>query len=153
MAVSIAVCTPISASSDEIFAALTESAGLASFWASDSQAEPVVGSVTRMHLPNGTTITLRVDELDPRRRVVWTPLTNIARGPSWLGTTVTWDLKKTDGGATEALVQQGAWPDDLPPAERGLLTYLWAQVLRSLKAYTETGAPQPIFGTAARAGG
>ena len=145
MTTSIAVSTPVSASPEQIFAALTESSGLASFWTSDSHAEPVVGSVTRLILPTGTQLELRVDELEPERRVVWTPLTNIARGPRWTGTTVTWDLRTTNNGATDVLVQQGTWPDDLPPAELGLLTYLWAQVLRSLKSYMETGTPQPIL--------
>jgi uncharacterized protein YndB with AHSA1/START domain len=150
MACPITVSTSVGANPETIFAALTESRGLASFWTSDSQAEPVVGSVTRLRFPTGTRLELRIDALDPGHRVVWTPLTTIARPPSWTGTTVTWELKQAENGATEVLVQHGNWPDSMAQTELAQLTFLWAQVLRSLKAYVETGTPQPIFGGVAR---
>ena len=145
MACTIAVSTLVGASREKVFEALTESAGLASFWTSDSQAEPVVGSVTRLRFPTGTRLELRVDALDPGHRVVWTPLTTIARPPRWTGTTVTWELKQAENGATEVVVEHGNWPDDLPQTALAQLTFLWAQVLRTLKAYVETAMPQPIF--------
>src|SRR5215469_8740419 len=100
MAASIAVSVPVSASPETIFAALTESAGLASFWTTDCHAEPVVGSVTRVNIRNGTRLQLRVDELEPGRRVVWAPLTNVSRPPRWTGTTVTWSLVEAGDGQT-----------------------------------------------------
>jgi uncharacterized protein YndB with AHSA1/START domain len=140
----------VSASPEKIFAALTESAGLASFWTRDSRAEPVAGSVTRFRFPSGSRLALRVDELDPGRRVVWIPLTDPLGGPPWTGTTVTWDLRRTDSGATEVIVQQGDWLDALSQSALWGLAYTWAQVLRALKAYMETGTPQPYFADAAR---
>jgi uncharacterized protein YndB with AHSA1/START domain len=150
MACPITLATPVGASPEEIFAALTESGGLASFWTSDSKAEPVVGSIARFGFPSGSRLELRVDELDPGRRIVWTLLNDVLRGPHWTGTTVTWDLRTTDSGATEVLFQQGNWPEDLPQTELAGLTYAWAQVLRALKGYAETGTPQPHFAGAAR---
>lgn len=150
MAAPITLATSVNASSEKVFEALTESAGLASFWTSDSQAEPVVGSVARFGFPSGSRLELRVDELDSGRRVVWTLLNDVLRGPHWTGTTVTWDLRAAASGATEVLFQQGNWPKDLPQTELAGLTYAWAQVLRTLKGYTETGTPQPHFAGAAR---
>jgi uncharacterized protein YndB with AHSA1/START domain len=140
----------VSANAETIFEALTTSGGLASFWTSDSRAEPVVGSVARFGFPSGSRLELRVDELDPARRVAWTFLNDILRGPHWTGTTVTWDLRHTDGGATEILFQQGTWPNDLPQTALAGLTYAWAQILRALKGYAETGTPQPVNPGAAR---
>jgi uncharacterized protein YndB with AHSA1/START domain len=145
VAAPIAVSIAVSASPEKIFEALTESAGLASFWVGTSEAEPVVGSITRLRLAASRALDLRVDELDPGRRVVWTPLSDIARPPSWTGTGVIWDLRRAENGATEVLVQHGRWPDEMPQVDLAQVTFLWSQVLRSLKAYAETGTAQPII--------
>jgi Cupin domain len=55
------------------------------FWTGDSQAEPVVGSVARFGSPTGSRLELRVDELDPGRRVVWTLPKDVLKGPRWTG--------------------------------------------------------------------
>jgi uncharacterized protein YndB with AHSA1/START domain len=143
MAATIAVCTHVNAGAERVFEALT--GDLASFWVGDSHAEPVVGSVARLNPPSGRTLELRVDDLEPGRRVVWTPLTSLPRTPPWTGTTVTWLLSATEDGGTDVLVQHGDWPDDVPRAELGLLTYVWARVLRSLKEFMETGTPRPVI--------
>lgn len=145
MAAVIALSTPVNANPNQLFEALTESAGLAAFWTGDSHAEPVVGSVARFGFPSGSWLELRVDTLDPGRRVAWTLLNDVVMGPHWTGTTVTWDLRPTVSGATEVHFQHDNWPDDLPPSALARLTYNWAQVLRALKAYAETGKPQPHF--------
>jgi uncharacterized protein YndB with AHSA1/START domain len=150
MAVMIALAISVRASPDQLFAALTESNGLASFWTSDSEAEPVVGSVARFGFPSGSHLELRVDALDPAHHVEWTLLNDVLKGPHWTGTTVTWDLGNTDSGTTEVLFQQRNWPEEMSQADLAGLTYAWAQVLRALKAYVETGTPQPHFATAAR---
>ena len=141
MAAPIVVSVPIKASPEKIFGALTESAGLASFWIEESEAEPIAGSVTKMNLPSGVTLELRVDDLQPARRVVWTPISEFSRPPSWLGTTVSWDLKSIEE-STEVLLQHSGWPEDLPQTALAQLTFLWAQVLGSLRAFAESGVPQ-----------
>jgi len=93
MATPITLSTSVSASPEKVFAALTESAGLASFWTSDSHAEPVVGSIARSGFPQRLTARAAGRRLDPGRRVVWIPLTDPLGGPHWTGTTVTWDLR------------------------------------------------------------
>lgn len=144
MAAPIVVSVPIKATADEVFAAITESSGLAAFWIQDSHAEPVIGSVTRMNLPSGSLLQLRVDKLEVGRRVVWTPISEFSRPPSWLGTTVAWDLT-AKGAVTEILLQHGGWPPDLPQTALGQLTFLWAQVVGSLRTFAESGVPKPII--------
>src|SRR5215472_10992634 len=100
MAAPIVVSAPLGASPDAVFKALTESAGLAGFWIEDSHAEPVVGSVSRLRLPSDSDLELRVDELEPGRTVVWTPMTTVARPPSWTGTRISWGLTQLDAGTT-----------------------------------------------------
>lgn len=150
MAAAIALSTLVDASPEQLFAALTESAGLASFWTSDSEAEPVVGSIARFGFPSGSRVELRIDALDSGRRVEWTLLNDVLKGPHWTGTTVTWDLRNTDSRSTEVLFQQRNWPAEMSQADLAGLTYAWAQILRALKAYVETGTAQPHFATAAR---
>lgn len=145
MTLVIAVSAPVSARPETIFEALTESPGLSSFWVGDSRAQPIVGSVTRLEPSSSSRLELRVDELVQARRVVWTPLTDLARPPHWKGTTITWSLDVTEDGDTGVTVQHGSWSNDLPRAELGQLTVLWARVLGSLKDFVETGRPQPII--------
>jgi uncharacterized protein YndB with AHSA1/START domain len=143
----IALSVPVAASPDVLYEALTGSAGLASFWTSDSRAEPVVGSIGRFGFPSGSRVELRIEELEPGRRVAWTMLNDTLRGPQWTGTAVTWELRPIDQGLTEVLFQQTNWPADMveEPWYRSLaaVTYAWAQTLRALKGYAETGTPQP----------
>ena len=145
---------PVSASPETLFKALTETDGLASFWTSDSHAEPVVGSVSRFGFPSGSKVELRVDELVPGRRVVWTMLSDTLHGPKWTGTRVTWEMTPVEGGLTEVLFKQTNWPPGLVEGDwhKALagVTFAWAGVLRALKGYAETGSPQPHFTTVPR---
>jgi uncharacterized protein YndB with AHSA1/START domain len=151
----IALSVPVGASPDVLYRALTESAGLASFWTSDSHAEPVVGSVGRFGFPTGSRVDLRIEELEPGQRVVWTMLSDTLQGPPWKGTAVTWELRPIGERLTEVLFQQTNWAEDVVEEPRyaslAAVTYAWAQILRALKGYAETGTPQPHFaGVAAR---
>lgn len=149
MAAAIALAAPVKAEPEVVFKALTEKEGLASFWTDDCEAEPVVGSIGRFGFPSGSRVEVRVDELEPHRRVAWTMLTDTLRGPKWTGTKVTWALTPVDGGFTEVLFRQTGWPADLDEgdwhASLAGLTFAWAGVLRALKGYVETGTAQPHF--------
>jgi len=81
----IALSVAVAASPDVRYEALTGSAGLASFWTSDSQAEPVVGSIGRFGFPSGSRVELRIEELEPGRRVAWTMLNDTLRGAQSTG--------------------------------------------------------------------
>ncbi len=154
MEAAIALAAPVKATPELIYRVLTEAEGLASFWTPDSQAQPVIGSVSRFGFPSGSKVEVRVDKLVPGRQVVWTMRTDTLAGPKWTGTQVTWDLKTVDGGFTEVLFTQTNWPAELEEGDWQTslagLTFAWAGVLRALKAYAETGAPQPHFATVPR---
>lgn len=154
MAAEIALAAPVRADPEVLFRALTEQAGLAAFWTSDCEAEPVVGSIGRFRFPSGSEVKVRVDELEPARRVAWTMLSDTLQGPKWTGTKVTWEIKPGPTGFTEVLFRQANWAAD--PGDGSWqtslagLTFAWAGVLRALKGFAETGNPQPHFATVPR---
>jgi hypothetical protein len=129
MAAPITLSVTAGASAETIFEGLTTEGGLAVFWASDSRAEPVVGSFARFSFPSGSQLELRVDRLDSRRRVVWSPLTDPPAGSHWIETTVIWELRPTERDATGAFLQHGRLPDD--PSQ--------------LEGYAEAGTPRPCL--------
>ena len=59
----------IDAKPDKIYEAISTGAGLASFWTSDSKAEPRVGSVANFGF-GGPTQRMKVDELSPAKRLI-----------------------------------------------------------------------------------
>jgi hypothetical protein len=146
MAAPIALAIDVKASPDRIAEALTSGVGLASFWTTDSQAEPQIGSLAVFGF-GATQLTMRVDELIAGGRLRWTCLSDFPMAPfCWEGTTVTWEWKTDERGDTHVLFLHGGWPEALPQAEVGATAFIWATVLRALKAYAETGKAEPVFG-------
>ena len=144
MAAPIALAVSVNAPADRITDALSTSEGLASFWTTDSHAEPHTGSVARFGF-GGPELQMRIDQLDPGRRIAWTCLNDFPMPPGhWAETTVTWDLTQSGDGA-EVLLQHGNWPAPIEQAELAATAYTWALILTALKGYAETGTPQPVF--------
>lgn len=146
MAAPIVLAVDIDAPADTILEAISTSSGLASFWTTDCQAEPRIGSIARFGFGGGPKLEMRVDELDPRRRIAWTCLVEFAMTKHWKGTTVSWELTSGNAARTTLLFQHGNWPPDFAQAELASTAYNWALILRALKAYAESGRPQPVFG-------
>jgi uncharacterized protein YndB with AHSA1/START domain len=145
MAAPIALAVSINAPADIVSAALSTSTGLASFWTTDSEAEPKVGSVSLFGFGHAS-LQMRVDELDPGRHIAWTCLSDFPMPPGhWEGPTVTWDLSRNENGQITVLLQHGAWPDALSQADLAASAYTWALILQALKAYAETGKAGPVF--------
>jgi hypothetical protein len=44
------------------------------------------------------------------------------------------------------MFQHTGWADDYPDRDYASVNFVWGQVLGRLKAYVETGTPQPLFG-------
>lgn len=144
MAASISLKTDIAASAAKVSDALASGDGLASFWTSDSAAEPRVGSVARFGFGSAELL-MRVDELSDER-VAWTCMSDFPMEPyRWRGTRVTWDLASDDHGHTILQFQHGNWPDDLAQTDLASTAYTWSRVVTALKEYSETGTPQPVF--------
>ena len=127
-----------SASSDEVYAALTTLDGLRGWWTSDTTGEPDLGGVVTFRFTRGV-IDMEVREVDPAKRVRWA----VTGGPDeWLGTTVTWELRE-EGDYTIVLFRHEGWRE--PVEFMHHCSTKWAAYLLSLKALMETGkgAPNP----------
>jgi hypothetical protein len=63
---------------------------------------------------------------------------------------VTWDLQPAaNAGETTLLFAHSDWGDDYPREQLAHTSYTWAQIVARLKAYAETGQPQPFFAATA----
>jgi uncharacterized protein YndB with AHSA1/START domain len=130
----------VEADAQTIFDAIATTKGLAAFWTRDSKAEPKEGSVAVFGF-GGPTQRMRVDELRPGRRVLWTALDDF---PNWRDTTVSWDLSPVNG-RTEVRFSHDGWPAELPATDLASINYVWGQIVGRLKKYAETGEPDPYF--------
>ena len=79
-------------------------------------------------------------DADAAERVAWT---TVDHPPNWQGTTISFDLAAGEEGGTAVFFRHGEFADD---GERGMIAFVWAQILGRLKAYVETGTAQPFFG-------
>lgn len=131
----------IDAEPEKIYEALTTSRGLASFWTSDSHAEPTVGSIARFGF-GGPSLEMKVDSLQPGKLVRWSSSKVF---PGWEGTTVTWEIKPADAGGHEVWFNHEGWAKDMPAAELASVNYTWGRVVGRLKKHAETGDPVPYF--------
>jgi uncharacterized protein YndB with AHSA1/START domain len=132
----------IEASPEAVFEAVSTQKGLASFWTSDCDAEPEVGSEARFGFPAAPVDQrVRIEALEPGRRVAWTALGDF---PNWEGTTLYWEMEPAQAG-TSFLFRHGGWSDDYPEREWASVNWVWGQVVGRLKGYAETEKPQPFF--------
>jgi uncharacterized protein YndB with AHSA1/START domain len=131
--------------------AISTSAGLQSFWTTESTAEPRVGSIAEFRFPGApVSLKMRVDRLEPGQDIVWTCLGDF---PHWPGTTVTWTLSALGNGHTRVLFRHAGFATDYADADFGSVNFTWGQVMARLKAFAESGTPQPYFDTAPSSSG
>jgi uncharacterized protein YndB with AHSA1/START domain len=131
----------IDAEADKIYDALSTTRGLASFWTADSHAEAKVGSTARFGF-HGPVLEMKVDELKPGKRVRWSTAGGF---PEWKDTFVEWDIRPGKDGAHDVLFNHAGWPAELPAEELASVNYTWGRVVGRLKAYAESGKPDPYF--------
>lgn len=128
----------IKSSLDKVYQALTTIEGLSGWWTDDTQGDGKVGGVLRFRFGAGG-FNLKVLELDPARRVLW----QVVAGPEeWIGTRVSWELRKEDDYTIVLFKHQG-WKE--PVEFMHHCSTKWAVFLLSLKSLLETGkgAPDP----------
>jgi uncharacterized protein YndB with AHSA1/START domain len=128
-----------------IYRAITTREGEASFWTSDCAVEAVVGFVARFGFPGAPVdLRMRIDALEQGRSVRWTCLGDF---PFWADTIVRWDLEPSPSGTGSTVVfRQEGWPSEYPEIEYAKVNYTWGRIIGALKAYAETGTPQPFLG-------
>ena len=126
----------VTASPDDVYAALTTVDGLAGWWTEDTTGDGQVGGVLRFRfVPGG--FDMRVRELVPAKLVRW----EVADGPEeWIGTTVEFELTQEDG-FTIVMFRHEGWRE--PVAFMSHCSTKWATFLMSLKRLVETGMGEP----------
>jgi uncharacterized protein YndB with AHSA1/START domain len=146
MAVSLVHQVNVKATPETLYKAVSTQEGLASFWTSDSKAEPKVGSIASFGF-GGPAQRMRVDELVPGQRVKWTGLSDF---PNWGDTVVSWEIKPAEKGETSLTFRHTNWPATVSADDLGSINYTWGLVVERLKQYAETGKPVPYFAFATR---
>lgn len=124
--------------------AVSTSKGLASFWTSDSSAEPVVGSEARFGFQGAPVpLRFRVEKIGDTS-IDWTCLGDF---PHWEGTTVSWALgNEPEHGGTRVLFRHAGFPLEQTEWDLSTVAMTWAKILERLKVLIETGSAEPALG-------
>ncbi len=130
----------IEAPPEKVFQALTTREGLSAWWTDDCRAAPRVGSVAEFGFYRRAMLfRMRIDELQPGARVVWTCLGD---HEEWKGTRLSWEISVRDAG-TVLHFTHGNWWATSPFFASCNST--WGELMHHLKAYAEGKAPGPHF--------
>jgi uncharacterized protein YndB with AHSA1/START domain len=121
-----------------VLQALTTREGIAAWWSTKTELSDGRLQVGFPDVPEP--FEFRVGRTD-RERVEW-----VTGGfpPWWAGTTIRWDLSDwPEQPGTRLLFSHRGYEPDNPVIP--IVTPAWAQIVLRLKAYAETGRPQPFF--------
>ena len=89
-----------------VYAMLTAPEGVRAWWTPDADLDAVVGGTGEFRFYDGKKVTrIRIDELAPPMRAVWTVVDSFR--PEWVGTTITFELRPAGGGIELLFVQRG----------------------------------------------
>ena|SRR5438309_9465540 len=140
----IRLAVDIDSAPEELFKAVSTQEGLASFWTPDVSADPTVGSEAQFGFTAAPVkLRMRVKDLDENKAVRWECLGDF---PHWGGSRVDWELTAVEDGAkTRVLFRHLGLAEGQPEPEFASIAYTWAQVLRALKDYAESGKPAPAL--------
>lgn len=131
----------IKASPRQVYQAITQQEGLASWWTRKCKAEAQVGTIAEFFFVDGKVrFQMRIEELDPNRGVRWYCLGD---DPEWKDTKLAFELKPHDDGMLLRFSHR-----DWASTEGifAMCNYDWAHYLTSLKSYLETGEGMPSPG-------
>jgi uncharacterized protein YndB with AHSA1/START domain len=124
----------MTATPEQVYAALTTVDGLAAWWTTDTTD---TDGTLQFRFGEVGGFDMMVIELTPNKRVEWL----VVDGPAeWIGTTVTFDLTQ-DGEWTIVLFAQTGWRE--PVEFMYHCSTKWASFLLSLKELVETGSGAP----------
>lgn len=124
----------VQAAPAKVFAALSTTEGLATWWTSDTRGQSKPGGVIEFRFGERGRIHTKVLELTPDGTVRW----EVVDGPTdWVGTTIRFDLTEEDG-ATAILFKHENWPSQTEFMHH--CSTKWATFLLSLKDRLEGGA-------------
>lgn len=123
---------------ERVYRAITEQAGLASWWTKDAKAKPEIGSVAEFKFGYRYHNKMRIARLEPYRYVSWECLEGDAE---WIGTTFTFELDPLPEG-TRLRFTQASWREATDFFAS--CNYRWGYYMQSLKSYCETGHGTPF---------
>lgn len=129
---------PIKASPSNVFAALATQAGLRGWWTADTNAEERVGGKAEFGFDRrGMVFRMRIEELAPGQRVVWSCSGD---HPEWAGTTLTWEMA-AHNGSTMLRFTHGGWKSFTD--FYAMCNSTWGELMYRLKDYLEGKNPGP----------
>jgi len=150
----------IGALPEKIYDAVTTQNGLSEWWTPDTKAKPEVNSIARFSFGPEYFKEMKITGLIPSRRVKWFC---IAGAEEWIGTTISYELQsgdeeillnshaelkdqiqqqqKNDNKGTLLIFHHDDWKEYTSMFAE--CNYTWAQFLRSLKLFCETGKGRP----------
>jgi uncharacterized protein YndB with AHSA1/START domain len=140
-------CIDIDTTPERLYQAITTQEGLAGWWAPQSKAEPKLGSLNEFNFGPERTLKFRVEQLESARRVVWSSL---QVPPDWSATQVRFDITPKGHRVSRRFCHSGFAST---AGSFGMTNYSWAQYIRSLKFFLETGKGEPFESPASRAAG
>jgi uncharacterized protein YndB with AHSA1/START domain len=131
----------IEAPAEHVFAALATQEGLRAWWTEDSVVEARPGGMAEFgFMERSVVFRMRVDALDPPRRLVWSC---IGGPPDWAGTTISFELTALDAGKTNvSFLHADAHTAAKAIAERNTT---WGCLMRQLKHHLEGTPFNPVF--------
>src|SRR4051812_47167209 len=108
--------TKVDGPPEEVYRALATQEGLAGNWTDQLEVPEEPGQTARFGFGPDWAMTLevRVDALEPDRRVQWTPTGGF---PGWIGTSITWDLEPAEEGGTVVNFSHAGWPEQAADRE------------------------------------
>ncbi len=130
----------IAAPVEDVYSALTHGSGIRRWWTGNCLAEPRIGSMAELGFSSGQVVfRMRVDELDPNEKVVWTCLGDV---DEWVGTRLTWELVPVDD-STELRFTHAYWRSIA--GSYPLCNSTWGALMFRLRDYLEGRNPGPLF--------
>jgi uncharacterized protein YndB with AHSA1/START domain len=136
--------TTVDGPPEAVYRALTTEEGLAGNWTDQLEVPEETGGTARFGFGPDWAMTLevRVDALEPGRRVVWTPTGGF---PGWIGTSIEWDLEPGEDGMTALHFVHRGWPDEAADGEMATCGYTWAMIIARLRDQVARGDRAPYF--------
>jgi hypothetical protein len=141
---SISLATDVQADIEDVFEAVSTTAGQRSFWTVDCD---VSADRARFGFPQAP-----VDlEVDVTARPVSLVRMRVTSGfPFWNGSTWEWELGaalRAETG-TSVMFRHYGFGDGYPEADLAFTAQTWASILDRLAGYVSSGTPQPFFSAA-----
>jgi uncharacterized protein YndB with AHSA1/START domain len=128
----------VEAPPERVRRAVTTTEGIRGFWTSRADVPEEVGGSLALEFAMAPAPFDLLLERSDEHTVVWRTQTF---PPHWVGSHVRWDLDPSDSGTTVAFRHAGLTDED----EVGRVAYTWGQIMARLKAYAESGTPDPYF--------